>query len=315
MNQNDEECERYLIQNTLWWIGMVGFDGIREDTLPYVPRRFWRDWMTAIKREYPRFTVVGEVFDGDPALVSFFQGGVTRTDGIDTTVESVFDFPLCFAIRKDFAEGKSIRDLAVTLAHDYLYPNPMQLVTFFGNHDMARFMNESGATVEGLELAYTFLMTARGIPEIYYGDEIAMPGGNDPDNRRDFPGGWASDPQSAFEASGRTPEQQAVFERLRRLAHLRQEFEPLRRGKMMNLEVGDHTYVYARATRADPVIVAMNNGPQAESVEFDVTGLNLREGTKLQDRLATGPEITVHKGKVIASLPARSAAVYVSNRQ
>ena len=75
LNQDDPEAARYLIQNTLWWVGMTGLDGIRQDTLPYVPRRFWRDWMAAIKREYPRLTVVGELFDGDPALVSFFQGG------------------------------------------------------------------------------------------------------------------------------------------------------------------------------------------------------------------------------------------------
>ncbi len=260
LNQNDEECERYLIQNTLWWIGMAGFDGIREDTLPYAPRHFWRDWMTAIKRQYPRLTVVGEMWDGDPALVSFFQGGVAQFDGIDTKVDSVFDFPLGFAIRKDFAEGKSIRDVAVILAHDYLYPNPQQLVTFLGNHDLARFMNESGATVPGLQLADTFLMTARGIPEIYYGDEIAMPGGNDPDNRRDFPGGWPGDPQNAFAASGRTPDQQAVFQHLRQLAHLRMELEPLRRGTMVNLEVSEQTYAYARVTLNQSIVVVINNG-------------------------------------------------------
>lgn len=311
LNQNDEECARYLIQDTLWWIGTAGFDGIRQDTLPYVPRQFWQKWMTAIKRQYPRFTVVGEMWDGDSALVSFFQGGVARFDGIDTKVDSVFDFPLCFAIRKDFAEGKSVRDLAQTLAHDYLYPNPENLVTFIGNHDLQRFMNESEATVAGLKLADAFLMTTRGIPEIYYGDEIGMPGGNDPDNRRDFPGGWSGDEHNAFEAAGRTAEQQAVFDHLRRLTHLRAELEPLRRGKMTNLELSDQTYVYARVTKTQSVIVAINNGPQPEAVEFSVADLHFPDGTALHDRLEAGPEMTVHNGSVKISLPAREAGIYV----
>ena len=76
LNQDDPEVARYEIQNTLWWVGVSGLDGIRQDTLPYVHRRFWREWMAAIKKEYPKLTVVGELLDGDPALVSFFQGGV-----------------------------------------------------------------------------------------------------------------------------------------------------------------------------------------------------------------------------------------------
>ena len=76
LDQDDPEVARYTIQNTLWWVGVSGLDGIRQDTLPYVQRRFWKDWMAAIKKEYPDLRVVGELFDGDPALVSFFQGGV-----------------------------------------------------------------------------------------------------------------------------------------------------------------------------------------------------------------------------------------------
>lgn len=312
LNQNDEEVARYLIQNTLWWLGIAGFDGIREDTLPYAPRRFWHSWMAAIKREHPKLTVVGEVFDGDPALVSFFQGGATRFDGIDSGVDTAFDFPLYFSIRRAFGEGKSIRDVAFTLSHDALYPNPNLLVTFIGLHDVPRFINEPGASIAGLKLAYTFIMTARGIPMIYYGDEIAMPGGADPDNRRDFPGGWPADPHNAFEARGRSPEQEAVFEHVRRLTHVRAELEPPRRGSMVNLEVSDQTYVYARVTGHDSVIVVLNNGPQPATVVFDVGPARLAEGTTLEDRLGTAPDVRVKSGKITVSLPARSASVYTA---
>lgn len=149
LNQDDSEVARYLIQNTLWWIGVAGFDAVREDTVPYVPRRFWRDWMSAIKRQYPQVKVVGEVFNADPALVSFFQGGVARFDDVDTRLDSVFDFPLFYAIRRVFAEGKSIRDLAETLSHDGLYSNARMLVTFAGLHDVRRFSSVPGATEKG----------------------------------------------------------------------------------------------------------------------------------------------------------------------
>ncbi len=108
LNQNDDEAARYIIQNTLWWIGISGLDGIRQDTLPYVPRDFWYRWRRAIDREYPRFTVVGEMWDGSPHLVAFFQGGRTRFDGVDSGIESLFDFPLFYAVRGAFIEKKPI---------------------------------------------------------------------------------------------------------------------------------------------------------------------------------------------------------------
>ena len=112
----------------------------------------------------------------NPALVSFFAGGRAQYDGIDTGVDSLFDFPMYFQIRQAFAQGKPIRNVATMLSSDRLYPHPENLVTFLGLHDVGRFMSEPGATVDGLKLAWTFLMTARGIPMIYYGDEIGMPG-------------------------------------------------------------------------------------------------------------------------------------------
>ena len=255
LNQDDPEVARYIIQNTLWWVGMSGMDGIRQDTWPYVPRAFWRDWMTAISREYPALKVVGEVLDGDPSFVSFFQGGRVN-DGIDDKVDALFDFPIHFVVRDVFARGRSIRAVPQMLARDHLYPNPNALVTLLGLHDVNRFMNEPGATSAGLKLAYTFLLTARGTPLIYYGDEIAMPGGNDPDNRQDFPGGWPGDKRNAFDASGRTDVEQSVWSHVQTLLKVRAERADLRRGRTENLQVGDQTYVYRRGR----TVVAINNG-------------------------------------------------------
>ena len=308
LDQDDPEVARYIIQNTLWWVGITGLDAIRQDTLPYVHRRFWREWTAAIKREHPRVNVVGELFDGDPALVSFYQGGVARFDGIDSGVDTLFDFPSYFKIREAFAQGKPLRDVAMMRARDYLYRDPSRLVTFLGLHDVPRFMNEPGASLPGLKLAFTFLMTARGVPLVYYGDEIAMPGGGDPDNRRDFPGGFRDDARNAFAAAGRTPDEQSVFEHVRSLARLRAEMGPLRGGSTVNLAVDEHTWAYARKGDGQTVVVALNNAPAAATIDAAAAGLP--DGTRLVDRLGTAGEATVEGGRLRLQLSGWSSAVF-----
>jgi len=310
LNQNDPEVARYLIQNTLWWIAASGIDGIRQDTLPYVPRNFWREWSAAIKREYPDFRVVGEVFDEDPAVASFFQGGKPRFDGVDSGIDAVFDFPLFGAIRRVFAHKAPAEDLAKLLAHDYLYPNASLLVTFLGLHDVARFMNEPGAAADELKLAFTFLMTARGVPMVYYGDEIAMRGGNDPDNRRDFPGGWHEDYRNAFEPSGRRPEEQLVFDHLRRLTHLRARLAPLRRGSMLHLVAIDRIYAFARVSGASAALVAFNTGNEKASLSIQTAAFRIPAAGSFHDELGTAPDAQSAAGRLTVELPAHSAAIY-----
>jgi glycosidase len=314
LNQADPEVARYLIQNTLWWLGSVGFDGIRQDTLPYVPRGFWRKWMAAIKREYPGFRVLGEMANGDPVLVSFFQGGVARADGIDSGIDSLYDFPLYYPLRRAFAQGKPLQEAAVMLAHDGLYRDPSVLVTFLGLHDEPRFMNETGATIEGLKLAFTFLMTARGIPLLYYGDEIAMTGAGDPDNRRDFPGGWREDPRNAFEKAGRTAEQDAVVEHVRRLARLRAQIAALRRGAMKNLAVGEQSWAFARVSKEGSAIVVLNNAAEEATIECAAGPVGLADGALLHDRLGGTPDVKVEGGRLRVRLKGRSAAIYTIAR-
>ncbi len=309
-NQRDEETARYHIQNTLWWIGITGLDAIRQDTWQYVPDHFWHDWTRAIKREYPNMNVVGEVLDGDPGHVAFFQGGRPGPDGIDSRLDTLFDFPLFYPVRRAFGEGQSIRSVAQALAQDHLYPNPDVLVTLLGNHDVLRFMNEKGATTAGLKLAQTLVMTTRGAPQLYYGDEIAIGGGNDPDNRRDFPGGFPGDRQNAFTREGRTPEQQDVFEHVRRLARVRAELEPLRRGKLVNLYIAEQQYAYARTTPRASVIVIFNNDIRPATFEFNVAAANLENGARLTDRLdIIKNETRIENGMIRVTLPTRSASI------
>ncbi len=309
LNQDDPEVARYLIQNTLWWIGVSGMDAIRQDTLPYVPRSFWNKWMAAIKREYPAFRVVGEMFDGDPALVSFFQGGARRFDGVDSGVDSLFDFPLYYAIRHAFANGRTVREIPSTLAHDRLYTNPDMLVTFLGLHDVQRFTNESDADLNGLKLAFTFLLTTRGVPMIYYGDEIAMPGGNDPDNRRDFPGGFSGDGKNAFEPQGRTSEQQSVFEHVRKLGQLRRDNDCLRRGTITTVVAAEQVYGYSRAGSNCQALVVINNDAKSARVSIPLENLGPPQ-SEYRDVLGATPT-RVEGTSFVADLPARTAAIYL----
>ena len=310
MNQNDEEAARYITQNTLWWIGMTGIDAIRQDTWQYVPNPFWRDWMRAIKREYPRFKVVGEVLDGDPAHVAFFQGGRVRFDGVDTGLDTLFDFPLLYRLRRAFAEGKPLIEVAQILAQDQLYTNPNVLVTVIGNHDMQRFMNEPGASVTGLNLAHTIIMTTRGTPQVYYGDEIAMEGAGDPDNRRDFPGGFAGDGRNAFFGEERTKDQQAAHQHLRLLTHLRAELEPLRRGALVNLFVSEQQYAYARVTDRDSVVIVINNDKKPATIEFNAGAAKIASGARLVNRLGTTTDATIEGEIMRVTIPARAAAIF-----
>ena len=311
LDQDDPEVARYTIQNTLWWVGVSGLDGIRQDTLPYVHRRFWQEWMAAIKKEHPDLRVVGELFDGDPALVSFYQGGEARFDGLDSGIDTLFDFPTYFEVRDSFARGGSLRKVAMMLARDHLYREASSLVTFLGLHDVPRFMNEPGARVASLRSAFTFLATARGTPLVYYGDEIASPGGGDPDNRRDFPGGWKGDARNAFEAAGRTADEESVHAHVRALLRLRQETPALRRGKTVNLHVADRSWAYARVLDGRAVVVAINTDGAPATLDLPAAPAGLADGARLRDRVGSLGEAAVEGGRLRLTLPPGSSGVFV----
>lgn len=311
LNQNDPEVSRYLIQNTLWWIGTTGLDGIRMDTWQYVPNTFWRDWNLALKKEFPKFRVVGEVKDGDVVHTSFFQGGKVRFDGVDSGLDSLLDFPLFYPIRQAFAEGHRLDEIPKTLAKDYLYNNPEILVTLLGGHDDGRFMSEKGATIAGLKLANAFVLTTRGVPQLYYGDEIALTGADEPTTRGDFPGGFPGDKRNAFTQQGRTREEQDLFEYIRKLTRLHAELEPLKRGELISLYVSEQQYAYARKVSRKVAIIVINNDTKPATLEFDVKPGGLGDGVLLVDRLGQLTEVQISSGKIRIPLPPRSASLFV----
>jgi neopullulanase len=270
LNQDDPEVERYLIQNTLWWIGVTGVDAVRADTVPYVPKRFWRRWMRAIQREYPRFQVLAEVYSSDPAILAHFQDLGVR----------LFDFPGHEVLREVFIRGLRLPRIPAVLIHDKSYVDANRLVTFLGSHDVPRFREQG--THDALKSAFQFLLTGRGTPMIYYGDEIGLKGGGDPDNRRDYPPG-------AFDAERRTAEEQDVFGHVQRLLRLRAATPALRRGRLTNLLATGDSYVYARHIPGEPaVIVALGKGAR-----IDAAGVpSLPESIRIPDALGSNAVAT-----------------------
>jgi len=269
LNTENPVVAQYLLENAIWWAESSGLDGFRVDTFPYVPRLFWSRWTGGLRRIYPRLTTIGEVFHPDPAVTSFFGGGQKRYDGIDSGVTTVFDYPMYFALRDVLLHGAPVGRLTDVLRHDSLYVRPDLLVTFFGNHDVGRFAGVDGSSAAKLRLAFGLALTLRGIPELYYGDEIGMSGGGDPDNRRDFPGGWTGDARDAFTESGRSAEQQGMFGYVQKLLRLRREHPALTGGRLWHLASDESSYVFLREAEEERVLVAFNNS--AKGREFRIS--------------------------------------------
>ena len=322
MGTDDPLTSQYLRQNAIWWAETGKLDGFRLDTFPYVDRQFWHDFHSELHRLHPRFRTVGEVSGFDPMVAAYFTGGKTTT-GIDTGVDTVFDFSLYNALRKVILHDAPAKLLEEVLQHDWLFPHPENLVTFLGNHDKPRFMGEPGATPQKLELASAFLLTMRGIPQLYAGDEIAMPGGDDPDNRRDFPGGFPGDQHNAFTAEGRSPDEQRVLTDLRTLLHLRRQHPALRQGSYVHIFSDDQTFVYLRdlqgstkrkaqtsADQPERLLMLLNNADQVRVVEIEINDTPLAQ-TRALARLKAEHDATLMPAtKIKVELPARSLSIY-----
>jgi len=292
MNQDEPEVARYEIQNALWWVGVSGIDGIRADTIQYMPRTFIRDLSNALHRQYPKLWLVGEVFERDAAQTSFFIGGHTGWDGVDTKLDSVFDFALWNTSLAVFTGKLPVRALRDQLKYDALYPDAAKLTVLANNHDTPRFLSLKNATIDGAKLHTAFVLSVRGIPQLYYGEEIAMEGGEDPDNRRDFPA-------RAFAASGRSAKEQEMFEWTRAWIRLRRQHSALRHGRLVDLVYDDDVYVFARQDNSETIVVGINRADKPAEVNIPFKSLTFLLGEVRADTL---------QSKV--TLPARTAVAF-----
>ncbi|OLE48082.1 MAG: hypothetical protein AUG46_04635 [Acidobacteria bacterium 13_1_20CM_3_58_11] len=217
-----------------------------------------------------------------------------------------------FTLRDVLLRGAPTGRIADVLRHDSSYPRPEVLVPFFANHDVPRFASAEGSSPAKLKLAFGLTLALRGIPEIYYGDEIGMPGGGDPDNRRDFPGGWIGDASDAFTESGRTRGQQEIFSYVQSLLKLRRQHPALRTGQLWHLASDESSYVFARESEEERVVVAFNNADQSQEVHIPLADTPAQKATEMA--LLFGQAKAALAGSEIRiSMPAQSLSIFSLN--
>ncbi|MEI6174388.1 MAG: glycoside hydrolase family 13 protein [Bacteroidota bacterium] len=291
LNQHNLFLKNYLIQNSLWWIEYAGLDGIRQDTHPYAYRDMMAEWGKRVLEEYPNFNIVGECWMNYPASVAYWQKDAHNRDGYNSWLPSVFDFPLYDAMTKAFNEtegwNSGITKLFDILSQDFSYPNPSNVVVFAENHDVNRYLDIQNDDVRKLKMAMAFILTTRGIPQIYYGSESLMTTGADKGDgmkRKDFPGGWPGDSRNAFTAQGRTDKENDMYNYLTRLLKYRKSSEVLKTGRFRHFIPRDGIYTYFRYTAKNTVMVVMNNNEDTKTIttnRFDEFLSKHKSGTEI----------------------------------
>ena len=269
LNQRNKYVANYLIQNTIWWIEFSGIDGIREDTYPYPDQKFLSEWASEIFNEYPDFNIVGEIWIDDAAYLAPYQKGNLYKKDFDTNLPSITDFCLSIAIREMIMDKRGIISLYDAVAKDHLYTNPDYLLTFADNHDMERLMYILDGDIERFKMILTFLLTIRGIPQVYYGTEIGLRGGKGHGAlREDFPGGFPGDAMNAFTKSGRTTLQNDLFDFSKSLLELRKKYKALSVGKLIHYPPEEEVYFYFRIYNDQKILIILNNSETGQKVKL-----------------------------------------------
>lgn len=268
LDQSNPYVQHYFTQSHIWWIEYAGVDGFRLDTYPYNDGQFMAEWGKAIKAAYPGFTYFGEVWvKGIPDQV-FFTQGKTVNQQLDTELPGTTDFQSLWAITAALNEkpgwDEGAMRLYSTLASDYQYQDPTRNVVFLDNHDLSRFYSVVGENKQKYKAALAWLLTTRGIPQLYYGAEIGMKNFSAPDGlvREDFKGGWAGDKENKFTAAGRNAEENELFNYVRALAVYRKNNPVLQTGKLMQYVPQNNVYVYFRYNAEKTVMIVFNPNEQ-----------------------------------------------------
>lgn len=272
LNQKNPHVAKYLIQNSVWWIEYADLGGIRIDTYPYADKEFLREWSCQIMREYPHMNLVGEEWNIHPPIVAYWQHQGTQHDGYTSCLPSMMDFPIQDALVKSLnGEQDAWVKLYETLSLDFVYGDAYNLVVIPDNHDMSRIFAQVKEDYTLYKLAMTFVMTTRGIPQVYYGTEVLMSNGNNGDHgviRSDFPGGWAGDAVNAFTGEGMSKQALEAQKFMKTLALWRKEASVLHRGKMMHFKPADGIYTYFRYDeQGECVMVILNKNKEGSFLD------------------------------------------------
>ncbi|MEO0895563.1 MAG: glycoside hydrolase family 13 protein [Bacteroidota bacterium] len=291
LNQANPYMATYLIQNSIWWIETLQLGGIRQDTYPYPDKDFLTEWTCAIMNEYPAFSIVGEEWSYNPLLVAYWQQGKQNKDGYKSCLKSTMDFPMQQniqdALTKKEEWGSGLIQLYEGLANDFVYANPMDIMTFVDNHDMDRIHTQLKEDADLTKMAIGYLLTTRGIPQIYYGTEVLLQNTAKPGDhgliRTDFPGGWENDKVDGFNEIGLKEEQADMQEFMRKLLNYRKGSQVLQQGKTMHFAPEKGTYVYFRFMDDKKVMVVLNKNTKETELKLGRFGEILPAGSSATD--------------------------------
>lgn len=284
LNQRNKHLATYLIQNSIWWIEYARIDGIRQDTHPYADFDFMAQWCKAVEREYPDFNIVGEAWYSRVLPVAWWQKN-SKISPRESYLKTVMDFGLTFTCQEVFTVEKQekfflnpgnfegLGKLYELIAQDFVYADLDNILVFLDNHDLSRFMKKDETDLRRYKQALAFLLTTRGIPQIYYGTELLMWGEKKEGDgllRKDFPGGWPDDPVNAYTPEGRTALQNEAWDYMQKLLVWRKNNKALSGGKLVHY-APDHTgcYVYARLKEDAVVLVIMNGTEKDQTLSMD----------------------------------------------
>lgn len=298
LNQRNPFMAKYLIQNTIWWIEYAGLSGIRVDTYPYPDKDFSAEWTCAIMNEYPNFNITGEEWTTNQAILAHWQRGKDNPNDYRSCLPSLIDFPLQNSLVESLNKSETgwtsgWTQVYETLASDFQYADPFNFVTFPDNHDMSRIYTQLNENYDLFKLAISYILTVRGIPQIYYGTEILMSNpGTDSHGviRSDFPGGWNGDDVNAFTGKGLTMQQKEAQDFMKIILNWRKNCEAIERGKLMHYAPKESIYTLFRYTEDQIVMVLLSKNDNDISVNLDryrdiikgtETGINVLTGEKV----------------------------------
>ena len=276
LNQKNQKMSTYLIQNTLWWIEYAELSGIRVDTYPYSDKDFMSDWTYAVMDEYPNFNIVGEEWSENPSLISYWQKNKVNHDGYVSYLPTLMDFPLQMsfveALNDDFGWGKGFVKPYRTLATDFVYPNPNNLLIFPDNHDMARFYTQVNNDLDLFKMGIVYYSTMRGIPQFYYGTEILMNSDKNPGDhgliRTEFPGGWSDHSKNAFTGEGLSKDEKQTQLFFKELLNWRKNNKVIHKGKLIQFSPKENgIYSFFRVFEGQLVWVIFNRNNSSRIID------------------------------------------------
>jgi len=274
LNQNNPYVANYLIQHALWSVEMFGVDGWRIDTYIYNDLPFMNKCNKALTDEYPKITLFGETWVHGTAAQAYFAENTINVP-FKSNLQGVTDFQTLFygifpAIKEKFGWTEGVNKLYSTLSNDFLYKDANRNCIFLDNHDLTRIYTEFGEDAEKVKMGLAWLLTTRGIPQIYYGTEVLMKGEKNPDGylRLDFPGGWDGDAKNAFTGQGLSEQEKSMQDYIKTLANFRKNSSAITKGKLMQYVPDDGLYVYFRYDAGQAVMCVMNTSEKDKTVDF-----------------------------------------------